>query len=325
MRSNETTPPRLLSMGPILIDDITFVSAAERLRQLPSQVGGNAVIFAAAAAAAGSLSSLAGRVGDAPTGLGRELRDLVGEYGVDTAAVNVAQLLRTPRNQIDVREDDGKWEKTGELTGDPLFLDHAAIASVDRSRFDHLHVGGLNALVKWAPNEVETVIARAREVGLPYSVGFSSSRIPARRLRELATGAAFLFFSRNEYLCWEGLTESDKPPMSLGELSVHLNGSATDNCFVTLGDDGVLVRWAGCPAEHFHARPVDKVRSTLGAGDIFAGTFVSQYLSGVEWRDAVDAAQDAAAASVAQQHWTGLFGQPGMSRELPRRELVAVG
>jgi ribokinase len=67
---------------------------------------------------------------------------------------------------------------------------------------------------------------------------------------------------------------------------------------VTLGGDGALVVTADGDTEHLPPRPTT-VRDTTGAGDTFNGVLAAHLARGEALRDAVRAANCAAAMSVA--------------------------
>lgn len=168
-----------------------------------------------------------------------------------------------------------------------------------------LHLMGYSQMAPGLEEAASTLIAAAREHGLPVSVDAGAA--PSHRIPEkvVALGAkADVFFANAEEAA--ALTGEDDPRKALAKLEA----SGIRQAILKLGEAGCLLRQDSALVEvpPFTVRAVD----TTGAGDCFTVAFLKARLDG--WPD-VEAALLANAAGAAASEIVGAAdGMPDIGR-----------
>ena len=281
--------PYILCIGPLLMDRL-FFEADGREQLYP---GGNAVIFSSVAARMGTPTVVLGQVGwDAN---GNSIQHSLEAHGVDTTYLHLTRRHRTKVASVRVSAD-GTWRKEA---ADPEHFPYlpATVSLSSLRDCRHLHVGGLTGLLRVAPAETLKMIETCREAGVAVSIGLAPGTCQRDLLAKavhstdlvLGTAAEFSFLL-------------DKELIRLDEISEILGRSQLENCVITLGSEGALVRWRGL--EPFHIRTQTRhAVSTVGAGDVFAGILVSALQSGFPVEASLRLASCAATLSVSSPTW----------------------
>jgi sugar/nucleoside kinase (ribokinase family) len=279
----------VLCIGPLLIDRLLLeAGGAEHLYP-----GGNAVIFSSVTARMGVPTAVIGQLGADAHG------DTIRRH-LESHCVDTGHLVRSPHHRTKVAsvgvDLQGSWHKK---SSDPeLFPYLPEIPSLpDFHDCMHLHVGGLNGLLRAAPAATLSVIEACRRAGLSISIGLApgvcdrSFLDRAIRSDDLLLGtAAELSFLLDRTL--------NRPE----EIAEALVASDFESFVITLGPLGALARWRGSAPLHVPTQPHAAV-STVGAGDVFAGVLVSALLSSHAIEVALRLAACAASLSVTDLTW----------------------
>ena len=243
------------------------------------RLGGKGGNQALAAAAAGARTAFAGRIGaDDP---GRRMRRALEAGGVDVSAVSEGE--GASGMSVAITAADGGYGAVI-VSGENLGFDARALRPPEGCRM----VLAQNEL---GPETLAALPAVARATG----AAFWLNAAPAEGLAESVLRAADgLIVNRLE--AGDILGTHDFPPR---ETVAALAERAPRACVVvTLGADGAAFAAPGGAVELAPARAV-AVRSTHGAGDMFAGSLAAALLRGDALAAAVAFAQDRAAALIA--------------------------
>lgn len=285
-----TRVPVILCAGSILIDKLHFLPAGT----VRFQPGGNAVIFGAVAARMGIHTAVAGIVGDDEHG--DSIRAVLDSHGVDTTALRTSAGKATKVAESLV-QPDGRWEYTSSLPRHSAYISNA-FAVPENSPYTHLHVAGLNAMLRSNSCEAQSLIRSCRARGLSISLGLS--RFTADEdstLRKEVIPTDLLLCNTDEFC------QLLRSPLDHGRgVADILRASRFLYVAVTLGANGALVKWNG--RECYHVMPPKStVRNTLGAGDVFAAALVFALLSGYPVQRAARLACAAGSLSVQHDTW----------------------
>jgi sugar/nucleoside kinase (ribokinase family) len=163
-----------------------------------------------------------------------------------------------------------------------------------------LHLTGYSFFAP-APRQVALgLIARARRLGVPYTVDPSSAAF----LRGLApdafldwtSGASVCFPNRDEAVVLAGAVEAmSVQPLALAAGLARNYGAVA----LKLGGEGAVLATADAPPVRIPALPAT-VRDTTGAGDAFCAGFLVAWLAGAGLIDAARAGAEAAARAVSR-------------------------
>lgn len=312
-RPAENTSRGVLCAGPISIDQLVFESNGRELRY-PS---GNGVITSSIVAAMGVATSLAGSVGDDASG--REIRGLLRSHGVDVSDLQISeQPTKVAKNIVSL---SGEWRRE---SAEPAVVPYLSGALPRFERSTHLYVGGLNGMLRSAPDATRSLIEDGRRSGLRTNLGLARANFDAVAFNSMIADGDILFCNAFEFRSLTA-TQSEDPE----SLFAAMLQSRFRNCVVTMGPRGALASLEGDGyyvsaqgSTLLHARiSVDSERerlieglrreppvattavSAVGAGDVFAGVFLAAQLTGCERRDALRAAAKAASLSVNDTTW----------------------
>ena len=238
-------------------------SLVEQIRMSPAgTAGGTAVVLAKLGVDVASI----GAVGSDP--LGRVLRELLAEQGVDVAGLVAGTEAQTSASVLPVRPNGDRpaWHcvgANGTFTADAVDLDQVAAA-------DLLHLGGPEFLGGEAAAEL---LAHARSNGTVTAVDMLAPGDPdmLEWVGEALPHADY-FLPNDEQLL--GLTGAD----SLEDAAAALLERGVGCVAVTCGASGALV----ATAEGTHRVPAFEVDvvDTTGCGDAFSAGFLTAVLSG---------------------------------------------
>ncbi len=311
----------VLCTGPISIDHLVFEADASVDGHQLRYPSGNGVITSSIIAAMGIPTTIAGRVGDDSNG--RVIRDLLQSHGVDVSELHLAPDLQTKiaRNVI---SPHGEWRRESAEPAVVPYLTNGRPPSLDR--FTHLHVGGLNGLVRSAPAATRSLIEAGRNCRLAASIGLSRRNFDADLFNELISAQDVVFCTAYEFRRLTS-TESEAPEDVLSSAIA----SRFESCVITFGALGAIAKWKdtdcyyvsahGCSLVHARievesqvVRLMECVKhplvrastpsvSTVGAGDVFAAVFLAASLSRYAIPDALRAADRAASLSVKDRTW----------------------
>ena len=276
----------ILCVGPLLVDHLHFSTGVETYYP-----GGNATIFASVAGHLGVQVAVAGQVGADANG--ESVRSLLRSHGVDTSSLRTLSGLATKIAEILV-EPDGRYRR---LNSRPdLFPYFSDVDPMLLESTNHLHLSGLNALLRACEASTLRLIGIFHQRALPITVGLTRSSCDPAVLRRALTGAEVVFCNANELMDLMSVPE-------LGNRTVRdlLATCSIESCVVTLGRDGVMAKWRGEIVE-LRAPPLLAVNS-LGAGDVFSAAFMHGVLSGFQFERTLSSAVVAASRSVEHSTW----------------------
>lgn len=312
--------PSVLCIGPICVDHLHF-QASGRERFYP---GGNAVIASSILAKSGLPTAIAGQVGE--DAWGTTVRKLLHQHGVDTTHLH---STHTPTKiaRLSIKED-GDWHKISSHPETfPYLSVHFDTANV--SHYSHLHVGGINSLLRAAPRETQAIIEASRRYGNTVSIGLASGDVGNLLSDLIDHDKDMILCNRSEFSQLFSMQFDDSASLVEGLIESRIR-----NCIITLGAAGSMAKWAGSTYCHLDAWGVNllstgikcrggrhrlleairthrshdsrsKIVSTVGAGDVFSAVLLAFLISGSEIGRALQAAARAASASLAYTVWDG--------------------
>ena len=268
------------------------VVAADRLPRVGETLGGRGVDYrfggkggnqAIAAARAGAHVAFAGRVGsDAP---GQTMTAILAEAGVDISQMQQGNGASGMSAAITV--EDGDYGAVI-VSGENHAFDPAGLTVPAGCRI-------VLAQNEMAPDLLEPLSNAARAAGAEFWINLA----PASPIQDALAGglADVLIVNQVEADDLLAAPQADRDPLWVVD-ALHAIAPQTD-CILTLGRDGVaMTPRAG--ASFRRPAPVVAAVSTHGAGDVFCGALAAARLTGADWPTAIDTAQGAAAAHVAQ-------------------------
>lgn len=285
--ANRIDLPRLLVLGPYLVDRVRVAPGAEAV----DHPGGNGLVVACVAARLGWPTTLVARLARDPAGAwlrsrtleaGVALREQAPEPGAGT---KLAEILVEP---------GGHWRT---LTSRPRRYPYLAppAGPEDLAGCGAVLLTGLCSLWRSCPEALADWLALVRAAGLPVVLGLNRLD-PAEgdKLEALLDPADALFCSGEELCAWRGVAPAG--------LAAALALAPGGDLVVTLGAEGLWVRPRGRAPTHLLAEPVSVVNS-LGAGDVLCAVTTVLRLAGVPLLDAVAQGQRAAGRSVRDSSW----------------------
>ena len=320
-QSVETEQASMLCIGPMSVDRLVFKSDGTELLY----PGGNAVITGCIMAAMGLKTTIAGQVG-ADTN-GRIIRDLLNSHGADTSELHLTATYptRVGRNIVD---KTGAWQRESATPGRVPYLSDAH-AVLDLERFTHVHAGGLNSLILSSPIATVQLLDSASDIGLGVSFGLAGLYSDPELFKRTIRSSNFLFCTIDEF---QGLNSSqfERPQ----EVVKRLVTSRFENCAMTMGSLGVVVKWRGekclytdakgeslieatvskqheileigrLVQEKVDRRVSDTASCTVGAGDVLVGVFIAALVAGRSIGDVLQLSAKAASLSVRDRTWDG--------------------
>jgi len=290
-RRDGAARPRCLCVGPILMDRLRFGTGGEETL-CP---GGNGVISSVVLAQRGIRATLLGQVGKDT--YGDSIRRLLRSRDVDVSRLLVTSSARTKVAEIRILKD-GTWlRRSAEPKLFPYLCEGNLKDESEIRGFCHLHVAGLQGLLRVAPDITLQIIQMCRDRGLTLSFGLTGSRCDQRLVRRAIAIDDVVIGTVLEF---DRLLE--RRTNTHEELHGALRLSSLQNCAVTLGRSGVLVKWRGTVWGRFPAKSV-VVRNTLGAGDVFAAVMIAEILKRRSISTALRLGTSAAGGSVARNSW----------------------
>jgi sugar/nucleoside kinase (ribokinase family) len=293
----------VLCVGPACIDVSTFESGGA----VVSHPGGNALITSSVIARLAVPAAILACVGRDADGdrIARWLR----AAGVRTDGLEAVDGCVTRVNHIDVHLD-GTWRRTSKSEPPcPYLVTHAFLDTIDS--LVHCHVGAANALMRDVPRALEVIVRRCRALGATISFGLAGDVSNTAAISTVFGSADLLFCNQAELVAWTGCSASEPVHDVIGR-------AGFDRVGVTLGARGAIAKWGsrvfacdGCPpaAEETSitsdrmSRSTSRVVNTVGAGDVFAATFIAAVVGGVAAERSLAAATSAASRSVLAPVW----------------------
>lgn len=275
-----------------VVDELPEVGGRVTARSISRSSGGMTANMACAASRLGLRTRFFGSVGRGPDG-----DTAVGElelFGVDTNSVERTAASTT--TALILLKPDGERA----IVSEPMAFHYEQLKSaIEKSEGpDCLHVDGYRL------PEALSILRGAREAGLHTSADLDGieAAMFADSFAEIADALDVVFLNRS-------LAESISPAPQTAAKRLLECGAGT--VAITLGDEGALVAENGS-MEVFSPPPVE-VRDTTGAGDVFAGAFLADWLGGSDSGHAGRFAVTASSISV---------GGQGARGHLPERKEV---
>ncbi|MEZ0168650.1 PfkB family carbohydrate kinase [Microvirga sp. TS319] len=256
---------------------------------------GMATAAAATIARLGGAVELWARIGDDPTG-DSFLLDLSRE-NVRVDRVRRVSGAQTAYSTILVDQAGERWVvpyTDPSLDKDPIWLPLHEIAQASAVLVDMRWVEGAKA-----------VLAEARRCGVPTVV--DADIAPPESLRELIALGDHVLFSEPALL---SLTSSTTPKEALLEVAEQIDADVVG---VTLGAQGALIRKRGDRpgiVQEFSGFSIQAV-DTLGAGDVWHGTYVYGLVN--DWGLSASVRMANAAAAMKCERFGGRLGAPHRS------------
>ena len=265
---------RTLLLGEALVDLICHrpVAALSEVDAFVPHFGGSAANIAVTAARNGGRVALAGAAGD--DAWGRWMREHMAREGVALDWFELRPELATP---VCFTTLDERGEPTYAVYGDSI---PAVVDALERSAHDALEAcEALFLTSNTLVGERERTLTlglrdRARELGRPVVVDaniranrWEAPAFAASETRELVKGAFLVKCNREEARLLSG--EDDPAAAAAGLLAM-----GAQHVIVTRDADGAIVRGGGMKVD-VPGRPA-QVRSSLGAGDAFAGVVLAR-------------------------------------------------
>jgi len=246
--------------------------------------------------------TLLGRVGEDANGA--LVRRFLRRNGVDVSRLIVAGNRRTKVATICVRKD-GTWFRR---SAEPDFFHYVSHLNLQDEgglrRFHHVHVAGVQGLLRVAPSATFEIIQRCRDNGLTLSFGLTDSRCDRALVRDaIATGDLVIGTAREFGRLLKRRVGTRR------QLIEALRLSDLRNCVVTLGASGVLAKWQGSLLSRVPA-PSVVPRNSIGAGDVFGAVLVAEVLKRRPISTALRLATSAASRSVAGRIWVRQLAVP---------------
>jgi ribokinase len=266
----------------VIVESPRFPQLDETLKgqSVTYRLGGKGGNQALAAARAGASVAFAGRVGaDEP---GRAIRN-----ELTAAGIKLSQLQQgsgATGMSVAISISGGDYGAVI-VSGENERLDVSAIAPPSDCRLLLLQ----NEL---PPRLGQELTAQARAAGLPVWLNAApAGELPAAALHGLDT----LVVNRVEASALTALSEDSPPEVLLAALQARVPET---RIVVTLGATGLVFAAPGAPPQLHRTRAVSG--PSHGAGDCFLGTLAAAYLSRQDFSAALDSAQRASAAHIAQ-------------------------
>lgn len=255
------------------------------------QSGGKGGNQAVKASRAGARVAMIGRVGSDDFGV--RLRTNLAEANVDATAVLVDDAIGSGMSAAIVREDGDYGAVI--VSGANLRIDPTSIANQWKA------LGGARVLIlqNEIPELANLAAARAAQADGAFVI---MNAAPARAMsQELLERIDLLVVNRIEAEMLSGDTVRD---VAGAEGALTKLGRQTKNVIVTLGGDGLVVRFVEGEGRTIAPKRV-KVVSSHGAGDCFVGALAAQIARGAPLLQAAEFANAAAAAHVSGQGVVG--------------------
>ncbi len=264
----------ITALGEILIDFVPDGTDEDGDARFVRKAGGAPLNLLAAAAKAGMKTSFIGCVGDDING--SFLTETVRRVGVDDGALFVDPQHNTTLAFVELDADGDRRFSFYRTFGADRFLDKSRV-DADRIRRSRVfHFGSLSLTDEPSLSATEYAIRVAREAGctVTYDPNYrpllwQSAAQAAQRMGQFIGCVDILKASEEEVQMIAGKADTDEAVSAVMKKGVSL-------VLVTLGADGSIVYFGGekrfVPPEQ--ANTVD----TTGAGDIYFGTFLSEWL-----------------------------------------------
>ena len=266
----------------VIVESQRFPQLDETLKgqSVTYRLGGKGGNQALAAARAGASVAFAGRIGaDEP---GRAIRNELTAAGIELSQLQ--QGSGATGMSVAISISGGDYGAVI-VSGENERLDVSAISPPSDCRLLLLQ----NEL---PPRLSLELTAQARAAGLPVWLNAApAAELPAAALHGLDT----LVVNRIEASALTALSEDSSPEALLTALQARVSET---RIVVTLGAAGLVFAAPGAPPQLRRTRAVRG--SSHGAGDCFVGTLAAAYLSGQDFGAALDSAQRASAAHIAQ-------------------------
>ncbi len=283
------TSGRVLVVGSINEDVVLRVTrapspgetvSAEEVKRSPGGKGANQAV---AAARAGAVVAMAGRVGDDDAG--ERMLAALHDEDVDTEHVTALSGTATGTAYITVTAE-------GENT---IVIDPGANGAFAPDALDEDLLAGAAVMLAQLEIPVETVsraVALARDAGARAVVTLAPAQpVPDALLRGLDP----LLVNEHEAAFLLGEDQPGDPERA----AQRLRARGPRSVVITLGGEGaVLVQEAG--TTRLPAEQAQRVLDTTGAGDAFAGALAAELARGAELTEAVRAGLAAGAEAVAR-------------------------
>lgn len=284
MSESESRRYRILVIGPVVLDEVHLGGSDDVIRE----AGGNAARVAMRLAQCGVAASVLAQIGRDRAGLmlssrlAREDVDIARLRSIDGQSTKVAPLeLRT----------DGEWfhrrppETAYRYLGD---LEPSTAKRVPRE-FDALFIAGANSLLRTDSDDVERLVHAFHDEGRSVVCGLNRfgdrETETATLLRILDTRRDLVFGNRDEMrhivestvLVRESARPGHPPDFTISDRIIE--ALPFDRFVMTCGGDGVIARDGGS-LERIDPPAVERVASSIGAGDVFAATYVAARAKG---------------------------------------------
>lgn len=229
-------------------------------------VGGNSILVAAAIRNCGMNSSFVGNIGN--DHVGEVALQQLNDHGIDTSCVKVMEGA-TAWTEIVLKNDDRIFQSEDLGVLRQFHLDNEALRYI--AEHDMIH---FTAFTNWptAPTEIPNYysmvhehISHFHQMGIPLSVDFSDMH--DEKLYEAAKDMLSVAILSRSDLTEEACMEQCRMLHSCYGFPLVI---------ITRGDKGSLA----FDGETFFVQPIVPVQvvDPLGAGDSFAGSFLTQYL-----------------------------------------------
>ncbi|HBL40823.1 MAG TPA: carbohydrate kinase [Ruminococcaceae bacterium] len=264
----------ITALGEILIDFVPDGTDEDGDARFVRKAGGAPLNLLAAAAKAGMTTSFIGCVGDDINGA--FLTETVRRVGVDCGALFVDSLHNTTLAFVELDADGDRRFSFYRTFGADRFLDKSRV-DVERIRQSKVfHFGSLSLTDEPSLSATEYALEVAREAGctVTYDPNYrpllwQSAEQAAQRMGRFIGSVDILKASEEEVQMIAGKTDVDEAVAAVTEQGVKV-------ALVTLGANGSVVYFGG---EKRFIPPFDvDTIDTTGAGDIYFGTFLSEWL-----------------------------------------------
>lgn len=294
---------RVLVVGPVVLDEIRLDGSGGVVRE----PGGNAARVAVRLAQCGIAASILARIGVDRAGVAIAHR--LAREEVDVSLLRTAPGESTQVAHLSLRSD-GEWSHRRAPDPSRRYLGDLERSTLKGIPHDHdaLFVAGANSLLRTDRDDLARLVDAFRGAKRTVVCGlnrFGDAESETKALSTIFDARRDLVFGNRDEMRRIAqasvlLPEDSARPGDVFDFSSSLRiveAIPFDRFVMTCGADGVLARDGG-PIERADAPAVERVSSSIGAGDVFAATYVAARANGWDVRRALEVASQSASRHV---------------------------